>query len=1144
MKVFKVFGMFFCFFVMFTLGGCIKYDNPETQQEEMFQKFKNIYDNQDFFGESYTISYLETRNNNGITSESLIETSYKKDSNEGYSRIVENDSEINEFIVKKDNNYLSYYSSLSTKGEYKDVFIVGENYYKNYLEKGELQKYIEIEEPSDNDDFSKYSVEVSEDLLEIFVDEEGDLEVEKYEIVENEGIYSLNLAFKSNENIKEIGRYEGREIVIKGKVCFIYDSFGIKEYKITFEEVEYNDTSKQTIKNSLKYVVEYSSVYNSLDNFFCESDFYNITPGEKVSLTYTLVNGNEIYTENIVGKKGTNIKERFESITNYYTQDSNEVIKYWYYDSAYASKVLDGDVFNANNINLYAKIEGKEYLINKSVIGSGTVEVKSNAKANEIVYVTAIPSNGYILDEIFYKKDGDSQEHTIDGMFTMPEGNITIYATFVESGEEYWVFTDYTAGGRIDIFSGKYTSGTIINVNPTPRDFYVLKESYYVKEGTTDKVPFTNSFTMPSYNIEIYVVFEEMPKFDIIESDCNNGRYVVVGLLERYAGEEIEIRTYSDFDYELDYTYYVKEGEVEKHYFTDTFIMPECNITVYAVFKLLPVLYEIDLADVEGGYLTASGYSYAGNVITVSSHANRNFALIETYYLIEGSNEKHFFENSFVMPEGNITIYAVYNMLYEINVYESYGVEFEVSKEKAFVGEIIEVVVRENVDSIRITEVYYLDEYYEKVIIGESFEMPSYNILICVTTKALHDIQVDSNIENGRVEVISKAIEGEIVEVKIIPDEDYQLDELYYIEWGYSSDKFGLQQTSSFDTFTFVMLDSKVGIYASFSQKIDSTQEFITVFSDSSNWSGNYVLTSNIDLNNVSFEPIGNGDIPFSGKFNGNGYIIENVNNIKFDLNDNLYGLFGYVEFSTIKNVGIKNYNYSVNNYDSLLVIGVLIAEASNSKIDNCYTDTGSITVKDDNFRWPDNSSEYKDIVAGGLIGYGADTIIKNSYSKNADIYVMNPYGDMYVGGLVGDIIDGAIYYSYSTVDMVVRAPRFSKRYIYVGGIAGELRGSVDNTYSAGSILVKDYVGGYDYLDETIYAGGIVGYLYGSVNNSYKCENQTINPTKEDITNIYIDDSGEILSREDIVDLIKQSWDNDIWNITNNLVPTLKIFNK
>ena len=50
------------FFVMFTLGGCIKYDNPEKQQEKMYKKFKAIYDyideNRDFLEIEYIFEQL------------------------------------------------------------------------------------------------------------------------------------------------------------------------------------------------------------------------------------------------------------------------------------------------------------------------------------------------------------------------------------------------------------------------------------------------------------------------------------------------------------------------------------------------------------------------------------------------------------------------------------------------------------------------------------------------------------------------------------------------------------------------------------------------------------------------------------------------------------------------------------------------------------------------------------------------------------------------------------------------------------------------------------------------------------------------------------------------------------------------------
>ena len=68
------------------------------------------------------------------------------------------------------------------------------------------------------------------------------------------------------------------------------------------------------------------------------------------------------------------------------------------------------------------------------------------------------------------------------------------------------------------------------------------------------------------------------------------------------------------------------------------------------------------------------------------------------------------------------------------------------------------------------------------------------------------------------------------------------------------------------------------------------------------NLSGNYHLVNNLDLSDAKWEPIGDNNNPFTGTFDGQGYVIQNMETV----GDWVYsGLFGYVDTGNIKNVGL-----------------------------------------------------------------------------------------------------------------------------------------------------------------------------------------------------------------------------------------------
>lgn len=134
-----------------------------------------------------------------------------------------------------------------------------------------------------------------------------------------------------------------------------------------------------------------------------------------------------------------------------------------------------------------------------------------------------------------------------------------------------------------------------------------------------------------------------------------------------------------------------------------------------------------------------------------------------------------------------------------------------------------------------------------------------------------------------------------------------------------------------------------------------------------------YVLTSNINLGNLYFDPIGENGQIFSGTFDGQGYTISNLKiDLVININNNLYsGLFTKTENATIKNLNISNFNIEITENSSLNT-GLLIASATNTNISNIAILNSSITtITQDN---KDN------INIGGLVGTIENSTLTNLY--------------------------------------------------------------------------------------------------------------------------------------------------------------------
>ena len=238
--------------------------------------------------------------------------------------------------------------------------------------------------------------------------------------------------------------------------------------------------------------------------------------------------------------------------------------------------------------------------------------------------------------------------------------------------------------------------------------------------------------------------------------------------------------------------------------------------------------------------------------------------------------------------------------------------------------------------------------------------------------------------------------------------------------------------------------------------------------------SGNYILMGNIDLSGWgNWEPIGSADNPFTGAFDGNGYVVKNmtieIDNADFGI---CVGLFGWVYGGTIKNVGMVNSHVSFSSPSSSSPFSPFaggIAGYNNSgSISNCYN-SGNIFS---------SASSYCSSYAGGIAGYNSGSISNCHNSGNIFSSTTSSWFFPYAGGIAGENW-GSISNCNSTGNISASSAAYSSSNSYAGGIAGENRGSISNCYNTGNIYSDTLTG------VGAFAGGIVGRGGGIINNCY-----------------------------------------------------------
>jgi internalin A len=302
------------------------------------------------------------------------------------------------------------------------------------------------------------------------------------------------------------------------------------------------------------------------------------------------------------------------------------------------------------------------------------------------------------------------------------------------------------------------------------------------------------------------------------------------------------------------------------------------------------------------------------------------------------------------------------------------------------------------------------------------------------------------------------------------------------------------------------------------------------------NRNGKFYLTNDIDLSGKDWEPYDSGgieDYPFTGIFDGQGYVIRNMTTTKTDANgDSFYGLFMETNGATIKNVGFESVNFNINVNNGMEYVGGIVGSATGTTIDNCYV-TGDISAPLS--------------LVGGIAGTARDTDITNSYNT-ADI------SGGTVGGIVGFVAYGSggqdgpgstIQNCFNTGDITANGD--------AGGIVAEGRTpiSITNSFNSGNItsnknygiaagIIGDYSSGIVSVISVYNTGNITavyhalgitfgGYSpYSNVYNSGELSAETV------YDNLHIDD----------IDLDEFDFDNT-WTFiddVNNGLPVLRVF--
>ena len=227
----------------------------------------------------------------------------------------------------------------------------------------------------------------------------------------------------------------------------------------------------------------------------------------------------------------------------------------------------------------------------------------SNASGNG---VSLSPYNWYINASGVYYQSGSTKYYLnySNNSFTTStsSSNITFYKERECPPAGFSVLASYDhLGGTVTFSNGDITDeqlvglqgGETITVSVSAKEGYTFNsisatDSNNSPVDLTAEVDGTYTFTMPEADVTVSVTFDAIDYTVNVADNLLHGTLFVNGttsLCDAHAGETISVTATPDPGFALGTLYYLAEGSTTEVFITgNSFLMPACNVTVYATF--------------------------------------------------------------------------------------------------------------------------------------------------------------------------------------------------------------------------------------------------------------------------------------------------------------------------------------------------------------------------------------------------------------------------------------------------------------------------------------------------------------------------------------------------------------------------------
>ena len=530
-----------------------------------------------------------------------------------------------------------------------------------------------------------------------------------------------------------------------------------------FESVLVNGTDKTAdVNENNELVVAGVNEHLNLVVSFCNSYVMEFTAGV----------GGTISVDKSTAKEGDDVMYTITPHSSY------AIDKVFDGEIDVTSQLVDGkltlmNVTSSHNVTV-SFIRTYSISVNPTNNGNVICE-KMQVKEGESVRVTAVPSNGYML-ETFSINGVDYTSSLVDNSIIIQNVSEDLVVNSTFRTFAYFVTIAQTQNGTVSASANEGQIGEIITLTITPNANYEL--SSLLINGVESKDSVVNGIYQFALNQNANVLASfDKTQYAITVQSAQNGTISANKETVKY-GEEVTFSIVADDNYVLD-TFVVNGVDKTLEVINGTYsTVVTSQLTVSASFRAIN--YTVDIAQIQNGTVTASANEgYYGDIVVLNITPSANYELASL--LINGIECKDGIANGkfyYLTLTQDATVLAIFaKKQYSISIIESQNGIVTCNKEEENAGRVVVFCVNANAHYEIDTFTVNGEDKKSEIINGQYEHAVDGNVTVSATFKVIQYTVSVNDSENGSLTANKEIVTyGETVAFSVVANAHYEID--------------------------------------------------------------------------------------------------------------------------------------------------------------------------------------------------------------------------------------------------------------------------------------------------------------------------------------------------------------------------------